>query len=220
MGRGAEGGGPHLQHGDLHLVVAVRGVGGRDDEEAAFLVELIQQAGGRVHGRVDLHGWAEKEHVGRCHFAPHHPFPTPSPCRAASHPPSTGHRCGQILPCPTPLTCTKGLGARPLLGGLADAQGRALTLVAPVAQVLAGGPVVIAIGGAGEVAVLRRLQDGAAPHWEEGRWVRVGGDGARPQPWGTEPGGRQPAAPGEPVSPWTRTLNLQLARLYAWSWAV
>lgn len=56
-GGGSAGGCPHLQHGDLHLVVAVRGVGGRDDEEAAFLVELIQQAGGRAHGCVDLHGW-------------------------------------------------------------------------------------------------------------------------------------------------------------------
>lgn len=56
VGRGAAGRSPHLQHGDLHLVVAVRGVGGRDDKEAAFLMELIQQAGGRVHICVDLHG--------------------------------------------------------------------------------------------------------------------------------------------------------------------
>lgn len=46
MERGVAGGSPHLQHGDLHLVVAVRGVRGRDDEKAAFLMELIQQAGG------------------------------------------------------------------------------------------------------------------------------------------------------------------------------
>lgn len=164
---------------------------------------------------------ARGKRVGGCHFAPHHPFLTPSPCQAAS-PLTTRHHCGQVLPCPTPLTRTKGLGARPLLSGLADPQGSALALVAPVAQVLAGGTVVVAVGGAGEVAVLRRLQDRAAPHCEEGGWVRAGGDGVWPQPWGVEPGaeGRQPAAPGEPTSPWTRMLNLQLARLYAWSWAV
>jgi len=72
---GAAGGSAHLQHGDLHLVVAVRGVGSRDDEEAAFLVELIQQAGGRVHGRVDLHGWGERPARGETPFRPpRHPF--------------------------------------------------------------------------------------------------------------------------------------------------
>jgi len=112
-----------------------------------------------------------------------------------------------------PLTCAEGLGARPLLGGLADAQGDALALVAAVAEVLARSAVVVAVGGAGEVAVLRGLQDGATPHCAGGARVRAGGDGARPR-------GAEPGAGGDPTSPWTRTLNLQLARLYAWSWAV
>lgn len=149
---------------------------------------------------------------------PNHHFSTPLPYWAACTL-STGHPCEQVPHCPTPLTCTEGLGARPLLGGLADAQGGALALVAPIAQVLAGCTVVVAVRGAGDVAVLWRLQDGAAPHCKRGGRVRAGGDGAQPQLWGAEPGaGRgHPAAPRDPASPWTRTLNLQLARLYAWS---
>lgn len=158
-------------------------------------MELIQQAGGRVHGCVDLHGWGERPACGKMPFCPSSPLPhptAPSPGQAAPTP-SGGHCCRQVPPCPTPLTCTKGLGARPLLGGLADPQGCALALIAPLAQVLAGGPVVVAIGGAGDVAVLRRLQDGAAPHCKERGGVRAG---AWPYLWGVDPrtaaGSQQP----------------------------
>lgn len=108
-------------------------------------------------------------------------------------------RAGPALP--AALTGTKGLRARPVLAGLADPQGGALALVAAIAQVLAGGAVVVAVGGAGDVPVLGRFQDGAALH--------CGGKGTDQGLAGMGDGARSRGSP----SPWTRMLNLQLARL-------
>lgn len=126
MGWAVAGGSPHLQHGDLHLVVAVRGVGGRDDEEAAFLVELIQQAGSRVHVCVDLHGWGERPAGGGMPVCPPSPLPypiTPSPCRAASHPQRPASlRAGPPLPRATYVH--KGAGSPSTAGWTGRPAGR------------------------------------------------------------------------------------------------
>lgn len=50
----------HLYHDVLQLVVCVRYVGCRQDQQPPLFMELIQEGGGGLHIKIHLHGYKHK----------------------------------------------------------------------------------------------------------------------------------------------------------------
>lgn len=139
---------PHLYHNVLQLVVRVRQVWRRQDQQSPLFIELVQESAERLHVRFDLQRCKHTKSSSRLFFA----FPGDGACERAG-------RAG--------LTFTPGGLPVPVATELADAAGDSPQLIPSVTAVLARRTVVVSIRGAGDVTVQRRRHGWAASHWAQ-----------------------------------------------------
>lgn len=136
---------PHLYHNVLQLVVRVRQVWRRQDQQSPLFIELVQESAERLHVRFDLQRCKHTKSSSRLFLR----FPG---TERASRP---------------GLTFTPGGLPVPVTTELADAAGDSPQLIPSVTAVLARRTVVVSIRGAGDVTVQRRRHGWAASHWAQ-----------------------------------------------------
>lgn len=136
---------PHLYHDVLQLVVWIRHVGRRQDQQSPLFIELIQESAERLHVCFNLQRCKHTESW------------------------STHFLGVELVSCSalSPLTFTAGRLSVPVAAEQADAAGYSPKLVAPITAVLACCTVVVSIRGAGEETVQRSKQSRASSHWTE-----------------------------------------------------
>lgn len=131
-----------MYHNVLQLVVRVRKVGRRQDQQSPLFIELIQESAERLHVRFDLQRCEHTQSSPRLFFA----FPRGRSVR---------------------LTFTPGGLPVPVATELADAAGYSPQLIPAVTAVFARRAVVVSIRGAGDVTVQGRGHGWAASHWAQ-----------------------------------------------------